>query len=131
MRVVLHTSESDNYLHVCEIQGVHGYSVILSLFLSLSFSIPAEQQRLRWGFPPRELRPSVDPTHPVELANGERVSVDVVASAVVKGGGREEGEGEREGGENKEVDSVKQKVEDLDSARLGEEKFLHDNTSDT
>ena len=85
-------------------------------------SIPAEQQRLRWGFPPRELRPSVDTTHPVELANGERVSVDVVASAVVKGGG-EKGGGEDEGGgegEDKEVDSVKRKAQDMESARKGD-----------
>ena len=42
-------------------------------------SIPPEKQRLRSGFPPRELKPpSDDPSLPVELANGERVSVDVI-----------------------------------------------------
>ena len=42
-------------------------------------SIPPEKQRLRSGFPPRELKPpSEDPSLPVNLANGERVSVDVI-----------------------------------------------------
>ena len=35
-------------------------------------------QRLRAGFPPRELKPGVDPNLPVQLVNGERVQVDVV-----------------------------------------------------
>ena len=35
-------------------------------------------QRLRAGFPPKELKPSADPNLPVQLANGERVQVDVV-----------------------------------------------------
>ena len=35
-------------------------------------------QRLRAGFPPKELKPGADPNVPVQLANGERVQVDVV-----------------------------------------------------
>ena len=35
-------------------------------------------QRLRAGFPPKELKPGADPSVPVQLANGERVQVDVV-----------------------------------------------------
>ena len=49
-------------------------------------SIPAEQQRLRAGFPPKELKPGDDPTCPVELVNGERVSVDIVNIGVAMGG---------------------------------------------
>ena len=41
-------------------------------------SIPAERQRLRSGFPPKELKPGSDPAHPLELTNGERVSVDII-----------------------------------------------------
>ncbi len=44
-------------------------------------SIPPGQQRLRSGFPPKELLPELgDPSLPVNLANGERVSVDILAS---------------------------------------------------
>ena len=35
-------------------------------------------QRLRAGFPPKELKPGNDPNLPVQLANGERVQVDVI-----------------------------------------------------
>lgn len=89
-----------------------------------------EQQRLRWGFPPKELRPSSDPTHPVELTNGERVSVDVVAG--VEGVGKKtkgaenvapkrrgaEGEGEEESGGGDE-NSIRRKEQDVESARKG------------
>ncbi len=45
-------------------------------------SIPPEMQRLRSGFPPKELKPGPDPTQPLELANGERVSVDIIERKV-------------------------------------------------
>ena len=35
-------------------------------------------QRLRTGFPPKELKSGADPNEPVQLANGERVQVEVV-----------------------------------------------------
>lgn len=48
----------------------------------LPSSIPPVQQRLRSGFPPKELLPECDdPSLPVNLTNGERVSVDIIASA--------------------------------------------------
>ena len=85
----------------------------------------------------------------MELANGERVSVDVIPGAVGRvaaerargrgageeggegggkreggevGGKREGGEGggKREGGEEGEGDNVKRKEEDMESARNGE-----------
>ena len=43
--------------------------------------IPRQRQKLRSGFPPRELLPPVDPTQPVELHNGEKVSVDILPLA--------------------------------------------------
>ena len=91
--------------------------------LFVSCSIPVEQQRLRWGFPPKELRPS-DPTHPVELTNGERVSVDVVAGAEGVGnkrGGDKKGSPERRGavGEREEGDDNKRKEQDMESASKG------------
>ncbi len=44
-------------------------------------SIPPVRQRLRSGFPPKELLPeSGDPSLPVNLTNGEKVSVDIVAA---------------------------------------------------
>lgn len=87
-----------------------------------------EQQRLRWGFPPKELRPSADPTHPVELTNGERVSVDVVAGAE-RGGKKREGgstegrgaEGEREEGDD---DNIRRKEQDFESARKGKKRII-------
>lgn len=39
-------------------------------------SIPAHLQKLRSGFPPRELCPPSDPSQPVSLANGDKVSVE-------------------------------------------------------
>lgn len=41
-------------------------------------SIPPDRQKLRSGFPPRELQPPADPQQPVDLANGEKVSVDII-----------------------------------------------------
>lgn len=84
-------------------------------------SIPSEQQRLRWGFPPQELRPSADPTHPVELCNGERVSVDVVAGRDGRVVGVERGEGMVEGERNRgeDEDSAKQREDDAESTRKG------------
>ena len=40
--------------------------------------IPSNQQRLLSGFPPRELLPPDDPSAPLPLGNGERVSVEWV-----------------------------------------------------
>ncbi len=40
--------------------------------------IPLERQKLRSGFPPRELHPPSDPSQPVALVNGEKVSVDIL-----------------------------------------------------
>ena len=67
-------------------------------------------QRLRAGFPPKELKPGADPSVPVQLANGERVQVDVVnvqpkedeatlAAEEAKKGvyARREGKGKRKG----------------------------------
>ena len=39
-------------------------------------SIPVPNQRLRWGFPPKELHPSEDPSSPFKLSHGECVSVE-------------------------------------------------------
>ena len=46
--------------------------------LLLMSSVAPVNQRLRAGFPPKELKPGGDPSLPVQLANGERVQVDVV-----------------------------------------------------
>lgn len=82
-------------------------------------SIPAEQQRLRWGFPPKELRPSTDPTHPVELTNGERVSVDVMATATVSGDrGERAKEKEKTGAEG--VSEKRKQEDDIENAQKGE-----------
>ncbi len=56
----------------------HYIIIIINIILSYS-SIPASRQKLRSGFPPRELLPPDDPTRPLDLANGEKVSVDVIA----------------------------------------------------
>ena len=40
--------------------------------------IPPHRQKIRSGFPPRELHPPSDPTQPVDLENGEKVSVDIL-----------------------------------------------------
>ena len=48
-------------------------------------SIPAHCQKLRLGFPPRELRPPSDPTQPVDLANGEKISVDMITQTKGQG----------------------------------------------
>ena len=37
------------------------------------------QQRLRCGFPPRELHAPSDTSQPLNLANGDRVLVDVIS----------------------------------------------------
>lgn len=49
--------------------------------LCLLSRIPLERQKLRSGFPPRELHPPSDPSQPVALANGERVSVDILPAS--------------------------------------------------
>ena len=97
-----------------------------------SGSIPPEQQRLRWGFPPRELRPSADPTHPVELTNGERVSVDVVPSLppapaptdtttdpAERGRGAREERDEEEDEDEEYKARVKRKEQEVESAQRG------------
>ena len=95
-----------------------------------------DQQRLRWGFPPRELRPSSDPTHPVELTNGERVSVDVVSGGV-DGGVSErtgtEGQGREKGAEGgtEDEDSAKRKEQDIESTRKGRILFTFNLTQTT
>ena len=37
------------------------------------------QQKLRCGFPPKELHPPTDVSQPLNLANGDRVLVDVIS----------------------------------------------------
>ena len=37
------------------------------------------QQRLRCGFPPRELHAPSDSSQPLNLANGDRVLVDIIS----------------------------------------------------
>lgn len=54
------------------------YSLIATSCVTCSYRIPPERQKLRSGFPPRELLPPADPTHPVNLTNGEKVSVEVL-----------------------------------------------------
>lgn len=44
----------------------------------MPFRIPPHRQKIRSGFPPRELHPPSDPTQPVNLENGEKVSVDIL-----------------------------------------------------
>ena len=41
-------------------------------------SVAPGNQRLRAGFPPKELKAGSEPNLPVQLANGERVQVDIV-----------------------------------------------------
>lgn len=43
--------------------------------------VPTNQQRLLSGFPPRELIPPEDPSAPLPLSNGERVSVQFVGGS--------------------------------------------------
>ena len=42
------------------------------------------QQKLRCGFPPRELHPPSDSSQPLNLANGDRVLVDVISDQSVQ-----------------------------------------------
>ena len=49
----------------------------------VTFSIPACKQKLRSGFPPRELVPPDDPSLPVDLADLEKISVDIVTGTEV------------------------------------------------
>ena len=50
-------------------------------------------QRLRWGFPPKELRPSEEESSsPLSLSHGERVSVEWVGQS-----GSRRGQEERSG----------------------------------
>jgi len=51
--------------------------VILIVFCNLKYT-PHRRQRLRCGFPPKQLHPPSDPTQPLNLANGDRVLVDVI-----------------------------------------------------
>ena len=43
--------------------------------------IPVSVQKLRWGFPPKELLAPEDPAAPLPLSHGERVSVERVGGA--------------------------------------------------
>ena len=77
--------------------------------LTLCCSIPVERQKLRSGFPPRELHCPEDPTQPVALVNGEKVSVDILPAPAMppseeatrgEGAGQiKQGAGQAEGGE--------------------------------
>jgi hypothetical protein len=44
--------------------------------------IPSSQQKLRWGFPPRELTQPDDPLSPLPLTHGEKVSVERIAPSI-------------------------------------------------
>ena len=48
----------------------------LQLLIEQELGIPVHQQKLRWGFPPKELLPPEDHTSPLPLSHGERVSVE-------------------------------------------------------
>lgn len=62
--------------------------------------IPCNCQRLRWGFPPKELHPSEDNT-PLCLSHGERVSVEWVGRTV---GGAKRLKEERPGANPRSLD---------------------------
>lgn len=47
----------------------------LQTMIEDELGIPSNCQRLRWGFPPKELRPSEN-DEPLTLSHGERVSVE-------------------------------------------------------
>lgn len=47
-------------------------------------------QRLRCGFPPRELHPPSDASQPLNLANGDRVLVDIISDQSEQPSKREE-----------------------------------------
>lgn len=62
----------------------------LQMMIEDELGVPSNCQRLRWGFPPKELRPSED-NAPLTLSHGERVSVEWVghpsgSSKRLKGG---------------------------------------------
>ena len=65
------------YVHGCYVCVYVCVCVNESPFILMS-SVPPVNQRLRAGFPPKELKPGSEPDLPVQLANGERVQVDVV-----------------------------------------------------
>ena len=79
-----------NYMydtHTCHVVTISVLQIVSDSILSVTrvtfscfslFSVPPVNQRLRAGFPPKELKPGADPSVPVQLANGERVQVDVV-----------------------------------------------------
>lgn len=48
----------------------------LQLMIEQELGIPSEQQKLRWGFPPKELCRPEDPSTPLPLSHGERISVE-------------------------------------------------------
>ena len=52
----------------------------LQIMIEQELGIPPLEQKLRWGFPPKELCPSEDPSSPLALSHGERVSVERIAS---------------------------------------------------
>jgi len=52
--------------------------VIFYFFYLYIFRVPPSRQKLRSGFPPRELVAPSDPTLPVALANGDKVSLDIL-----------------------------------------------------
>ncbi|XP_019851334.1 PREDICTED: deubiquitinating protein VCIP135-like isoform X2 [Amphimedon queenslandica] len=54
------------------------------IMIEKELGIPLSQQKLRWGFPPKELLAPEDPRAPLPLSHGERVSVERVGGA--KGG---------------------------------------------
>lgn len=66
----------------CTLVSVGSYHMV---FLS---RIPRHRQKLRSGFPPRELHPPLDVTQPVKLDNGEKVSVDILPPTPVEVEGR-------------------------------------------
>lgn len=56
----------------------------LQRMIERELDIPASEQKLRWGFPPKELLAPEDPGAPLPLSHGERVSVERIGGA--KGG---------------------------------------------
>ena len=62
-------------------------------------------QRLRAGFPPKELKAGADPNAPVQLANGERVQVDVVNVQPKESSGTSAAQDEAQKGEREREDA--------------------------
>ena len=57
----------------------HTTFVDLQEMIEKDLNVPASQQVLRFGIPPKVFQPS-DPSDPVNLQNGDRVTVEVVPS---------------------------------------------------